>query len=240
MHEKYQEIIALIVAERWVGMMADGSNLQTKKDPDGPFRAKITWEVFRGLPQEEQDQYAARAKAEAAEARQKFDEDLKKTPSKAPRTAKLLIEMRNSVSYGRTRNRAAHFPDWAKERWTLVLDLMKEYLGVAFSKQAQSEASLPEDLLAKAKYTIDLVPDPDHEIEDGESSSDSSSSDLDDSNLDSDDSDAVAQQKKKKKEAGKKTKDGCKAKGAAGNAGDGKAPGKGKKKAGNKTLSVMS
>jgi hypothetical protein len=39
-----------------------------------------------------------------------------------------------SISYGRTKNGAAHFPDWAKGRWNLVLDLMKEYLAVAFGK----------------------------------------------------------------------------------------------------------
>ncbi|KAJ6458986.1 hypothetical protein C8R45DRAFT_1031174 [Mycena sanguinolenta] len=92
MHEKYQSLIAPVVAERWAESVGDGSNLQTKKDPDGPFRAKVAREMFAELSQGEQKEYATRAKEEAAEARKKFDEDLKKPPSKAPEDRQACID----------------------------------------------------------------------------------------------------------------------------------------------------
>lgn len=40
----------------------------------------------------------------------------------------------HSITYGRNKTGAgAHFPQWGKERFNGVLDLMKEYLGTAFS-----------------------------------------------------------------------------------------------------------
>ncbi|KAJ6491114.1 hypothetical protein C8R45DRAFT_1138184 [Mycena sanguinolenta] len=240
MREKYKEEVAPVVAERWAESVSEGSNLQTKKDPDGPFRAKVAREVFRQLDQDEQDAYAARAKEEAADVQKKFDEDLKKAPSKTPEDRQACIDCFGAflgpilqgiyertglhstiimggpilnyggdlksvfVSYGRTRNGAAHFPEWAKDRGTLVTDLMKEYLGVAFSKQDQVEASLPDDLLAGAKYTIDSLSDHGDE---GSSS----------------------EPQKKKERWGAKKGGGLKAAGGSGGATDGKATAKTKR-----------
>lgn len=84
MREKYQDVIAPVVAERWAAGTGAGSNLQTKKDADGPFRAKIARELFAALPEEERVAYGDRAKLEAVEAREKYDAALKNPPSKSP------------------------------------------------------------------------------------------------------------------------------------------------------------
>jgi hypothetical protein len=84
MHEKYKDEIAPVVAQRWATEIAAGSNVQTKKEPDGPFRAKISRELFAQLPEEERVAYGDRAKTEAAEAREKYMAGLKAPPSKAP------------------------------------------------------------------------------------------------------------------------------------------------------------
>ncbi|KAJ7919820.1 hypothetical protein B0H13DRAFT_1868234 [Mycena leptocephala] len=100
------------------------------------------------------------------------------------------------ASYGHTKSGIAHFPDWAKGRWNIVLDLMKEYLQVAFSKQDQVEAALPENMLAGAKYIIG----PDG----GVSTTDSETNTETDSNADSDDTNAPAQEKRKKDHSARK------------------------------------
>ncbi|KAJ6447702.1 hypothetical protein C8R45DRAFT_948411 [Mycena sanguinolenta] len=204
MRKKYQELVAPVVDERW------------------PLSQM---EVFVDLPQEEWEAYAVCTKAEAAEARNKFDADMKKTPSKAPQDRQVCIDRVGTflapilqgihertglhatvilggpmpnysgdlkamyVSYVCTKNGGAHFPNWAKDRWNIVLDLMKEYLAVAFNKQDQEEATLPDDMLVGTKYTM-----PDVEEGDG-SDSDSSDSNSDsdsnhESNRDSDDDNA--------------------------------------------------
>lgn len=84
MREKYQDVIAPVVAERWAAGTGAGSNLQTKKDADGPFRAKIARELFAALPEEERVAYGDRAKLEAVEAWEKYDATLKNPPSKSP------------------------------------------------------------------------------------------------------------------------------------------------------------
>jgi hypothetical protein len=41
---------------------------------------------------------------------------------------------RCSVTFGRNKAAAAqHFPSWAKEKFTAIIDLMKDYLKTAFS-----------------------------------------------------------------------------------------------------------
>lgn len=84
MHEQYKTSIASVVAERWAAATTAGSNIQTKVDPDGPFRASVARELFAGLPEEERLGYAARAKADAKTAREKYEVDLKQAPSKSP------------------------------------------------------------------------------------------------------------------------------------------------------------
>jgi hypothetical protein len=84
MHERYNEDIAPIVSERWAQMPGAGSNVQTSADPTGPFRAKVAWDLFSELPEDERAGYAARAKQEAMHTRERYEEDMKKEPSKAP------------------------------------------------------------------------------------------------------------------------------------------------------------
>ncbi|KAJ7479676.1 hypothetical protein FB451DRAFT_1395243 [Mycena latifolia] len=222
MHEQYKMTIAPVVAEKWAETAAPGNSVQTAKDPNGPFRAKVARELFATLPEEEQSVFAARAKSEAA-----------KPPSKAPVDRQdcidrlgtflapvlqgiqeltglhLVVVLRGPmpnygdelktiyVSYGRIQSaRVLHFPEWAKDCWNSVLDLMKEYLAVVFSAQEKEKVAIPEALLTGAKYTI--PPDPNGDDSDSESSESS------DSNADSDDTDAPVS---KKKTSAKKVKD---------------------------------
>ncbi|KAJ6450232.1 hypothetical protein C8R47DRAFT_1230344 [Mycena vitilis] len=97
------------------------------------------------------------------------------------------------VTYGRNRTaNPSHFPSWANERFNSVTDLMKEYLRTAFTAEDISEASLPEDALAAAKYTIAPQPS-DSESESGSDSSSDSNRDSDDSS----DSDRPAKKRKR-------------------------------------------
>jgi hypothetical protein len=84
MREKYAEVIAPVVAERWAAEKASGSNVQTGKDPNGPFRAKIARELYAAMPSSEQASYLARAKEEAAEAKRVYEAAMKSPPSKSP------------------------------------------------------------------------------------------------------------------------------------------------------------
>jgi hypothetical protein len=84
MHEKYQDLIAPVVAEHWAKTPAKGSNVPTQKDPNGPFHAEIAREMFAALPSDEREDYAKRAKAEALEAHEKYEAAMKDAPSKTP------------------------------------------------------------------------------------------------------------------------------------------------------------
>jgi hypothetical protein len=84
MRERYQDDIAPVVVDRWAAEKSEGSNVQTKKEPNGPFCAAIARELFAALPEEERDGYRVRAKEEAQEARAVYDKGLKDPASKAP------------------------------------------------------------------------------------------------------------------------------------------------------------
>ncbi|KAJ7169146.1 hypothetical protein C8R43DRAFT_1121035 [Mycena crocata] len=225
MHEQWSQLIP-VIAERWKATVSAGSNVQTAKDANGPFRAQVARDVFAALPEEERASYGERARAEAATAREAYQKAMTMPPSKSPESRHECIENLGTfmgpilqgihertglhsvlllggplpkyggelktiyVSYGRSRANGQHFPEWAKERWAGVTELMKEYLTASFSPQEQAESALPEELLAGAKYTISPLND--------DVSDSSDESDLD-SNADSDDTDAEA--KKQKREA---------------------------------------
>ncbi|KAJ7080722.1 hypothetical protein C8R43DRAFT_1143069 [Mycena crocata] len=230
MHEQWPEIVP-IIAERWQATVSAGSNLQTRKEADGPFRAQVARDVFAALSEEEKGSYGDRAKAEAAAAREAYQKAMTAAPSKSPEARHECIERLGSfmgpilqgihertglhsvlllggplpkyggelktiyVSYGRSKTNAQHFPEWAKDRWVAVTELMKEYLAASFSLQEQTESALPEELLAGAKYTISPMHD--------DTSDSSDDPDLD-SNADSDDTDS--EEKKQRREAKKKKK----------------------------------
>lgn len=84
MHERYHEDIAPIVSERWARTPGAGSNVQTSAEPNGPFRTEVARDLFNKLPEEERAGYATRAKEEAMHARERYEDDMKKAPSKAP------------------------------------------------------------------------------------------------------------------------------------------------------------
>ncbi|KAJ7615784.1 hypothetical protein DFH06DRAFT_1343554 [Mycena polygramma] len=84
MKEAYDSHIAPLVAQRWAAELSDGSNVQTKKNPDAAFRSKIAREVFGSLTDAERAAYGSRAKEEAQAARAVYDAGLNNPPSKAP------------------------------------------------------------------------------------------------------------------------------------------------------------
>ncbi|KAJ6523681.1 hypothetical protein DFH09DRAFT_1329919 [Mycena vulgaris] len=251
MREAYTDRIAPVVTERWAAEAAPGSSVQTQKEPDAPFRAKVAREIFNEMSQSEKAGFGERAKAEASAAREAFEKGMKETPSKSPEARQKCIdsvggflapilqgvlertgmhvvvilggpmpkyggEIRTVyVSVGRNRTAAAaHFPQWARERFTSVLDLMKEYLGTAFTPQEIRDAALPEDMLAAAKYTIAPTGDnPGDAGSDSDSDSDSSSDSESDSGAsESDAGVAKAAKKNRKKERRAKEKEKEKAK----------------------------
>ncbi|KAJ7895676.1 hypothetical protein B0H13DRAFT_2338752 [Mycena leptocephala] len=207
MREVYTSDIAPVVAERWAEQQADGTNIQTKSDPNGAFRAAIARELFAALPQSERDGYR-----EAPEDRQKCIDNVGTFLAPilqgiAERTGLHSVVILGGpvpkyggdlrtlfVSYGRNRSGSgpgAHFPQWRPDRFNETLTLMKEYLATAFSPQDIAESALPEPL-AGAKYTI---PESDHEEDESSEEDDSS----DNSNEDSEDTDKEAPPKKRTK-----------------------------------------
>ncbi|KAJ7116234.1 hypothetical protein C8R43DRAFT_1137910 [Mycena crocata] len=218
MKDQYVEVVAPAVEAKWAATPGPGSSVRTKKDPDAPFRASVARELFKALPQDEKERYAAKAKEEAAAARTLFEKRLKEAPPKGPEARQMCIDEVGNflspilqgimdrtgmhvvamlggpmpkyggelhtvhVSVGRNRSTTqAHFPQWGKERWSSVQDLMKEYLATAFTQAEQAASALPDELLAGAKYKI--TPDPLHGI--GSSSSDDDADTSDDADNDS-------------------------------------------------------
>ncbi|KAJ7431202.1 hypothetical protein B0H11DRAFT_2262225 [Mycena galericulata] len=116
------------------------------------------------------------------------------------------------VAYGRNKTAApAHFPQWGRDRFDGVLELMKEYLRTAFTPQDMEEMCLPESSeLDGAKYTMPDDSDSDSDSEsdsDSQSDSDSDSdSSTSDSNAESDDSDRPKSKAAKKKAKAAKAK----------------------------------
>ncbi|KAJ7836178.1 hypothetical protein B0H13DRAFT_2368972 [Mycena leptocephala] len=92
MKEAYQSHIAPVVTERWTAQSSEGSNLQTSKDPNGPFRASVARELFAALSEDERQGYSERAKEEAAEARKIYDDALKNPPSRSPEARQKCID----------------------------------------------------------------------------------------------------------------------------------------------------
>ncbi|KAJ6558631.1 hypothetical protein DFH09DRAFT_1317346 [Mycena vulgaris] len=92
MREAYAEVIDPVVKARWAETPAAGSSVQTAKEPNAPFRAKIAREVFLALPDADQAGYAACAKAEAEGARRDYEKALKDTASKTPADRHKCIE----------------------------------------------------------------------------------------------------------------------------------------------------
>ncbi|KAJ7102960.1 hypothetical protein C8R43DRAFT_963850 [Mycena crocata] len=91
MREEFQDKIAPVAEQRWIAETTAGG-LQTKKTPDGPFRARVAREMFAALPEEDQKAYGARAKEEAGAARKAYDSAIKMGPSKSPEDKKKCID----------------------------------------------------------------------------------------------------------------------------------------------------
>jgi hypothetical protein len=89
MAEAYSSVIEPVVKQKWTEAEADGSNVQTGKELNAPFRVRIARELFAGLPDDVRSKYADAAKAEAAAARTLFNKALKDPPSQTPEAKQL-------------------------------------------------------------------------------------------------------------------------------------------------------
>ncbi|KAK7016887.1 hypothetical protein R3P38DRAFT_3202181 [Favolaschia claudopus] len=87
MHESYEAEIKPVVDAKWKSRLVedDGTSLRTAKAPNAPFRAQVARELFRELPEDEQNALVLRAKEEAAEERREYAELMKGPPSRAPK-----------------------------------------------------------------------------------------------------------------------------------------------------------
>ncbi|KAJ7025313.1 hypothetical protein C8F04DRAFT_1191583 [Mycena alexandri] len=92
MHEVYETDVAPVVAQRWLTLSSEGSNMQTQKKPTAAFRAEVARTLFAALPEDERNGYAERAKEEALAARKKYDAALKAPPSKSPEDRQKCID----------------------------------------------------------------------------------------------------------------------------------------------------
>ncbi|KAJ6455627.1 hypothetical protein C8R47DRAFT_1082646 [Mycena vitilis] len=92
MYEKADNDIEALVKEKWAATPSDGSSVATSAQPNAPFRAKVVRELFAALPKAEQDEYKARAKAEAVLAREKFDKALNDPPGNSPHARQTAID----------------------------------------------------------------------------------------------------------------------------------------------------
>jgi hypothetical protein len=72
------------IKAQWAATPAEGSSVATAKEPNAPFRAQVTWDLFAQLPGSDREEYSARAKAEAATARAAYNKALNETPGKSP------------------------------------------------------------------------------------------------------------------------------------------------------------
>jgi hypothetical protein len=86
MHESYESEIAPAVAVCWVATAIedDGTSLRTMKNPDAAFCAKVTWELFNELSEEEQGGLQERTKEDVRVARKNYVKSMKDGPSKSP------------------------------------------------------------------------------------------------------------------------------------------------------------
>ncbi|KAJ7707284.1 hypothetical protein B0H16DRAFT_1746505 [Mycena metata] len=90
-HENNDKI-APVVAQKWAETAGAGSNVQTSKNPDAAFRAKVARELFAELSEEQREAYGKQAKENATAARTKYDLELKTPPSKAPEDRHACIQ----------------------------------------------------------------------------------------------------------------------------------------------------
>ncbi|KAJ7622769.1 hypothetical protein DFH06DRAFT_1340640 [Mycena polygramma] len=92
MREEYESTIAPVVAAKWTNSVASGSNVQTKKNPDGPFRAKIARELFAELSEAERQGFKTRAKDAATAARGEYERALNEVPSQTAEEKQKCID----------------------------------------------------------------------------------------------------------------------------------------------------
>ncbi|KAJ7680872.1 hypothetical protein DFH06DRAFT_1120457 [Mycena polygramma] len=92
MHEEYERLVAPAVEEAWKTAEGSGANVPTKRQPDASFRAQVARKAFASLPKPDQERYGAAAKAEAAVARQQYQDALQAAPSQTPEARQAAID----------------------------------------------------------------------------------------------------------------------------------------------------
>ncbi|KAJ7615075.1 hypothetical protein DFH06DRAFT_1013683 [Mycena polygramma] len=92
MHESYATDIEPEVTARWKAQSINPDGSANAAHPDASFRSKIARELFKALPQEEQDALRGRATAEAQEAKLKYAKAMTDGPSKSPEARQKCID----------------------------------------------------------------------------------------------------------------------------------------------------
>ncbi|KAF7294628.1 hypothetical protein MIND_00999400 [Mycena indigotica] len=131
-----------------------------KKCIDADFRASVVRRIFKTLPKEQQDDYQARAKAEADELKAQFDEMARAPPDTSPEARHNALRragglhwpgtprtvQRYSVQYfsfGRNLTAAGpHWAQWDPARFKKILEFFVEYLQTAYTAEQCASSAL--------------------------------------------------------------------------------------------------
>ncbi|KAJ7604804.1 hypothetical protein DFH06DRAFT_1020601, partial [Mycena polygramma] len=92
MHESYDADISSLVAERWAKASINPDGSANTKSPDAPFRCAIARELFKTLPEEQQQAIRDRAVEEAKERKRLYAKGMKDGPSKSPEARQKCID----------------------------------------------------------------------------------------------------------------------------------------------------
>lgn len=92
MHEDYAAKVDPVVTEKWSAeLKAKGPNLLAL--PNAAFRAKVARDVFKDLLPAEQVRYAQRARAHAQQAKDAYENEMKKLPSLEPESIQKYVQV---------------------------------------------------------------------------------------------------------------------------------------------------
>ncbi|KAK7050131.1 hypothetical protein R3P38DRAFT_3173191 [Favolaschia claudopus] len=92
MHESYSTDIDPVVQARWKAKFTDEDAPPTTKGIDANFRATVARELFKELPEEEQEAIRQRARDEAQKEKEEYIKKMKDGPSKAPADRQVCID----------------------------------------------------------------------------------------------------------------------------------------------------
>jgi hypothetical protein len=93
MHEKYDDSIASVVADKWEEERNKASAITERtKEPKAGFHAKVARDLFAELPADERKAFRDRAKQEAQEAKAAYITALNAPPAATPEARQRFVE----------------------------------------------------------------------------------------------------------------------------------------------------